>query len=80
MSVRWRAGLLEGEGSFGWQTPLSPNGKRYGRPIIHFGSTDPDVTAKLAKAWKVSPQGPYGYKQRFPFTACGCMARKPFEK
>ncbi len=62
IDIAWTAGLIEGEGSFGW----------HGRtPKVVVQMTDKDTIEKLAGIWgsKVyGPYGPYGVSTKVTYT------------
>lgn len=45
--IIWLAGLLEGEGSFGWYTVDHSNGKRYSRASIQLEMCDLDIISRV---------------------------------
>jgi hypothetical protein len=52
----WLAGILEGEGSFGYHR---------GSPVIQLSMTDPDVVDRAAEVMHVHPQKMWGRKDGY---------------
>jgi hypothetical protein len=67
VEVAWVAGLLEGEGSFGFTTGRA-GGRRY--PRIEMVSTDRDVVVRLAEVLGGRVNGPY-HTKHVGFAASG---------
>ena len=55
----WLAGLLEGEGSFGFWAQAHRNGKAYGRLNVALAMTDRDVVERAASRMDCNVNGPY---------------------
>lgn len=56
LEISWFAGLLEGEGTFGWHK----SGKYLGSPKIAIQMTDRDIIQRAADLWGRPCNGPYG--------------------
>ena len=57
--MAWLAGLLEGEGSFGFQKQ-----KGKSRPIVSLRMTDRDIVARVATIFGTKVHGPYRSESR----------------
>ena len=55
----WRAGILEGEGSFCWHGHKSRMGTS---PVICIGMTDKDIIQRVARLFGRKVYGPYKYR------------------
>ena len=61
--VAWLAGLLEGEGTFGWYCVQRLGCRPYWRSVITLQTNDADVAERAAGILQTNPQGPYWYKR-----------------